>query len=127
VTYSADLAALTAVLEAAGLRVATRSGDITPPVVLIEAVGTTTDEGGTLIDSHAGVWYVYFIPIRGVSNLAADCDALDAIYTAIAPITVGPTTSVWSSVTVNNDTWPARRFDIPLAGIAAPALTLKGT
>jgi hypothetical protein len=127
VSYTADKAALIAVLEAAGLRVATRAGDITPPVVLIETVGTTTDQGGVLENSQAGVWYVYWIPIRGVSNLDADCDALDTIYPAIRPLTVAATTSVWSSVTVANDTWPARRFDIPLAGIAAPALTLKGT
>jgi hypothetical protein len=127
VSYTADLATLVDVLEAAGLRVATRAGDITPPVVFIETCGTTTDEGGTLVDSYAGVWYVYWIPVRGVSNLAADCEALDTVYPAISPITVAATTSVWSSVTVNNDTWPARRFDIPLAGVAAPVLTLKGT
>ena len=68
----------------------------------------------TLAGDRLTMLYVYLIPVRGVDNLA-DCDAerLDAVHQAVAPIAWADVTSTTSSVTVNNDTWPCYRVDVP--------------
>ena len=90
-----------AALEGAGLPVAVRDGDITPPVVYLK-LGTATDEGGPLEGSRLAVFYVHYIPIRGVDNLAGDADALDVIYDALAPIAWAALTATSTTVTVKN-------------------------
>jgi hypothetical protein len=110
-----------AALEGAGLRVAQRDGDITPPVVYIGR-GTLTDAGAPLAGGRILGCYLYLIPIRGVDNMAGDLEALDVIYTALSPIAWGPLQSTWSSVTVKSDTWPCWRIDMTAASVTAAAL-----
>ena len=122
-SFAAAARELVAALEAAGLRVAVRDGDLTPPVVYIPHLGNTTDAGGPLNSSRLVTFYVYYIPIRGPANLYGDADALDAVYDALTPITWADLTGAWSSVTVGSDTWPCYRLDVALAG--ADDLTLR--
>lgn len=117
-TISATVTDLVAALEDAGLRVAVRDGDITPPVVYVR-IGTVSDLGGPLAGALTTVFYVYYIPIRGVDNLAGDAAALDQIYAALSPITWAELTATASSVTVKNETWPAYRLDVALAAVPA--------
>ena len=122
-SFAAAFAEVTAALEAAGLRVATRDGDITPPCVYMGR-GTATDAGGPLSGGRVAVFYLYYIPIRGVDNLAGDYQALDTIYDALAPVAFAELTATWSSMTVKNDSWPAWRIDT--AFLAVPASLRKG-
>ena len=108
-------------LVAAGLRVAVRDGDITPPVCYVE-VGTTDTAGVPLIGGTIAVFYVHYIPVRGVDNLEALTQAIDAINGALTPIAWANITGTRTSVTVKNDSWPCHRFDVPLAGVTADAL-----
>ena len=121
-SLTAALEEITAALEAAGLRTALRAGDITPPVVYVRA-GTGTEDGTPLTGTLLHTLYLYYIPVRGVDNLAGDAAAIDAICAAVAPLTWAPLTYTSSSVTVLNDTWPCYRFDVAVAGLAAPALS----
>ena len=82
-------------------------------------IGTGTDDGVTLTGTLLHTLYLYWIPIRGIDNLAGDAAAIDAIDGAVSPLTWTPLTSTASSVTVKNDTWPCYRFDVALAGLAA--------
>ena len=117
-TLAVALAQTVAALEGAGLRVAVRDGDITPPVVYLK-LGTATDEGGPLEGSRLAVFYVHYIPIRGIDNLAGDADALDAIYDALGPIAWAALTATATTVTVKNDSWPCYRLDLSTAAMAA--------
>lgn len=117
-TVAAALTELTAALEAAGIRVAVRDGDITPPVAYVR-IGTVSDAGGVLTGNTLTMFYLHYIPIRGVDNLAGDADALDALYDALSPIAWGELTATETSVTVRNDTWPCYRLDVSLAGVSA--------
>ena len=114
---------IVAALEAAGLRVAVRDGDITPPCVYVGR-GTATNTGAPLAGGRMLGAYLYLIPIRGVDNLAGDLETLDTIYDALLPIAWGDINAVWSSVTVANVSWPAWRIDLTAASVAA---TVKGS
>jgi hypothetical protein len=105
------IAAMIEALEAAGLRVAERSGDITPPCCYLH-IGSVTDAGGPLAGGVTVTVYVFYIPVRGVDTLIADAQALDALYAALAPLTAAELACTRTSVTVNNDTWPAYRADV---------------
>ena len=118
-SFAAAAAELVTTLEDAGLRVAVRDGDLTPPVVYIPHLGNMTDAGGPLNGSRVATFYVYVIPIRGPANLTADADTLDRVYDALTPITWADLTGAWSSVTVGSDTWPCYRLDVALAGLDA--------
>ena len=108
-------------LEAAGLRVAVRDGDITPPVVYIE-IGTTDTAGVPFVGGTVVVFYVHYIPVRGVDNLEGLTSAIDAINAALIPIAWANITGTRTNVTVKNDSWPCHRFDVSLAGVTADAL-----
>jgi hypothetical protein len=123
VTVADSAAELVAALEAAGLRVAVRDGDITPPVVYIR-IGTGSSIGGSLAVPATTVFYVYYIPVRGVDNLTGDAAALDTVMEALTSITWAEVTFTASSVTVKNETWPCYRLDVALAATAA---TSRGT
>jgi hypothetical protein len=110
---AAALDRLVAALEAAGLRVAVRAQDITPPVCLLH-IGTVTDTGGPLEDATVVVFYVHYIPVRGVDNLAADAAGLDTLYGALTPISWGEMAANRTSVSVGSDVWPCYRIDVGL-------------
>ena len=124
-SVTAALADVTAALEASGLRVAIRDGDITPPVVYVR-IGTVSDQGAPLAGGTLTQFYLYFIPIRGVDNLAGDAETLDTLYSALSPLAWADLTTTASSVTVKTDTWPCYRLDLSVAALAA-ALTPKGS
>jgi hypothetical protein len=117
-SIAAALAEVVAAVEAAGVRVAIRDGDITPPAVYIR-IGSVSDQGVPLAGGTMTGFYLYFIPIRGVDNLAGDADTLDALYAALAPLAWADLTATASSVTVKNDTWPCYRLDLSVADAAA--------
>lgn len=120
-SVAASVAALVDALEGAGIRVAVRSGEITPPVVLIH-IGTISDSGVNLGGSATlTTFYAYYIPVRGVDNLMGDAEALDAIYAALDPIVWAPVSAAAASVTVKTDTWPCYRLDVSLAGAPVAA------
>jgi hypothetical protein len=125
VSVADTAAAVVAALEAAGLRVAVRAGEITPPVVLVEA-GTGSDIADPLPLEGATIttFWLHYIPIRGVDNLFGDAEALDTILAALSPVAWAPITWSKTSVTVRNDTWPGYRLDVALAGTTAPAAPL---
>jgi hypothetical protein len=110
---------LVAALEAAGLRAAVRDGDITPPVVYLQ-IGTVSDAGAVLSGGTVVVFYVYYLPIRGIDNLAGDADALDAIYGALEPLAWAELAATRTSVTIKNETWPCYRLDVALMSAPAP-------
>ena len=110
---------LVATLEAGGLRTAVRDGDITPPVVYIQ-IGTVSDAGAVLSGGTVVMFYVYYIPIRGIDNLAGDADALDALYTALTPLAWAELAGTRTSVTIKNETWPCYRLDVALMAAPAP-------
>ena len=110
------LAAAVAAIEAHGLRVALRSGDITPPVVYIQ-IGTATDMGGPLEGGRIPTFWAYYIPVRGLDNATGDAAALDALYDALSPITAAEMVVTRTSVTVNNETWPAYRADAAILAL----------
>jgi hypothetical protein len=118
VSIAAALDTLTEALEAAGLRVALRPGDITPPVVYIR-IGSGTDTGGPLENARVATFYAYAIPVRGAESTLGDAAMLDTVYQALTPITWEALPFTNSSVTVGTDTWPCYRFDVALAGIPA--------
>ncbi|HZZ55697.1 MAG TPA: hypothetical protein VFE26_15600 [Trebonia sp.] len=120
-SFVAAYADVVAVLEAAGVRVAQRDGDITPPVVYIGR-GTLTDAGAPLAGGRILGAYLYFIPVRGVDNMAGDLETLDVIYDALSPIAWAPLNATWSSVTVKSDTWPCWRIDMSAASVTTAAL-----
>ena len=123
-SISAAVLAVVDALETAGLRVAVRDGDLTPPCVYIK-IGTTTDAGVPLTGGVLTTFYVYYVPVRGVDNLAGDAAALDQIYEALTPLTWTALAATASSVTVKNDTWPCYRLDVATVGLS-PAAALKG-
>jgi hypothetical protein len=118
VSIAAAAAELVDALQGAGIRVAVRAGDLTPPVVFVQ-IGSSTDAGGPLEGATVATFYVYYIPVRGVDNLAGDAEALDTIYTALHPLTWADLVGVRSSVTVANDTWPCYRLDAAVMSAAA--------
>jgi hypothetical protein len=121
VSVAAAAAQLVDALEAAGLRVAVRDGDITPPCVYIQ-IGTTSDANGPFAGATGAVFYVYYIPIRGIDNLTGDAEAIDAIYAALGPITWAELTGTRTSVTVANTSWPAYRFDASIIALTVPTV-----
>lgn len=123
-SVAAAAAELIEALESSGLRVAVRDGDITPPCAYIR-IGTVSDAGVPLDGATLTLFYVYYIPIRGVDNLPGDAAALDALYTALTPLAWTELTTTSSSVTIKNDSWPCYRLDVSCAGVTA-ALPLKG-
>jgi hypothetical protein len=98
-------------LTAAGLRVAERYGDITPPVCYLQ-IGTVSTAGGVLAGATVTTLYVYYIPVRGVDNLAGDAGGLDRLFAAVTPLAVADLVATRTSVTVNADTWPCYRADL---------------
>lgn len=112
------LEVLTAALEAAGLRVAVRDGDITPPVVYVR-IGAVSDMGAPLAGDTVTTFWVHYIPVRGVDNLTGDADALDRIYAALSPLTSAELAATASSVTAKGEPWPCYRIDAPLWADAA--------
>lgn len=117
-SVAAAVVELVAALESTGLRVAVRDGDLTPPVVYVR-IGTVSDAGAPLAGGTMTVFYAYYIPIRGVDNLAGDADALDALFAALSPLAWADVAATASSVTVKNDTWPCYRLDVSTAGLSA--------
>jgi hypothetical protein len=111
------LNAVVAALEAEGLRTSLRSGDITPPVCHLQ-IGQVAENGSVLVGGVVVTFYVHYIPVRGVDNLAGDADALDAVYRALAPMAVTDLVTVKTSVTVYNDTWPCYRSDLAAMALA---------
>jgi hypothetical protein len=116
------LASLVDALERAGMRTAVRDGDITPPVVYVQ-IATTGAAGIPMTGGTLTGFWMHYIPVRGVDNIAGEADALDAIRAALTPLAMTELTSIRSSVTVRNDSWPCHRFDATL--LATPAV-LKG-
>ena len=123
--FAAAFQAIVDVLEAAGLRVAVRDGDITPPCVYVGR-GTGTSAGAPLAGGRVLGAYLYFIPVRGVDNLAGDYETLDLMFDALDPIAWTDLTATWSSVTVKNDSWPCWRVDTSALGVPATLATVKG-
>jgi hypothetical protein len=111
VSIRASVDEVVAALEAAGVRVATRAGDITPPVVYVQ-IGTVGETGMPLAGGLVAGLYLYVIPIRGVDNVAADADLLDTVMGAVGPIGVTETTATRTTVTVTGDLWPCYRVDL---------------
>jgi hypothetical protein len=103
-------------LEAAGLRVAVRAGDITPPAVFVQ-VGNVTDAGGILAGGLVATFYVHLIPIRGIDNLAGDAQLLDTLLAVLRPLAVAQLVCTRTTVTINNDTWPCYRADLPALAV----------
>jgi hypothetical protein len=120
VTIADAVTAVADALEAAGCRVAVRSGDITPPVFYLR-LGAVGEAGGTLAGALVPVLWAYYIPVRGVDNLPADAAALDAAYQALGPLAVAELTTTATSVTVIAETWPCYRLDVFV--LSQPALT----
>jgi hypothetical protein len=108
---SDTVAEVVAALEAAGLRVAERSGDITPPVCYLQ-LGQVTNAGTMLAGGILTTLYVHYIPVRGLDNLAGDAEALDALYAALGPLAALDLVATRTSVTITNDTWPCYRADL---------------
>ena len=94
-SFVAAYADVVTALEAAGLRVAQRDGDITPPIVYVGR-GTLTDAGAPLAGGRILGAYLYYIPVRGVDNMTGDLEALDTIYDALTPIAWAPLNATWS-------------------------------
>lgn len=105
------VADVVAALEGAGLRVAERAGDITPPVCYLQ-LGQVTTAGTVLAGGVLSVLYVHYIPVRGLDNLAGDAAALDALFAALAPLAATDLVATRTSVTITNDTWPCYRADL---------------
>jgi hypothetical protein len=118
------IAAAVEALEAAGLRVAERSGDITPPCCYLH-IGSVTDNGGPLTGGLVVTLYVFYIPVRGTDTLIGDGQALDALYQALAPLASAEFPTTRTTVTVNQDTWPAYRADLAALTVAYPATALE--
>lgn len=111
------LAELVAALQAGGVRVAARPGDITPPVVYLE-IGTATEAGSLpLAGAMQVTFYAYYIPIRGVDDTGADAAALDLVLPVLRPFALATMTTTKTSVTVNNVTWPCYRTDLPALAV----------
>ena len=110
------LAEAVAALESQGLRVAVRSGDLTPPCVYVQ-IGGASDDGAPLAGGLTTTLWVYWLPIRGVENLPGDAAALDSIYAALTPLTMATLTATRTSVTISNDTWPGYRADVSLLAV----------
>jgi hypothetical protein len=106
-------------LAAAGLRVAVRDGDITPPVSYIK-LGQGTDATITLAGGTSTVLWVYVIPVRGVDNLAGDADLLDIVLAALAPLSAAALTWVSTTLNIRSDTWPCYRFDLTVLETTPP-------
>ena len=111
-----SLIALAVALEGEGLRVAIRSGDLTPPCVYVQ-IGGATDDGIVLAGGLVSTFWVYWVPIRGVENLTADAAALDAMFAALSPLASSTLTATRTSLTVSNDTWPAYRADAQILAV----------
>ena len=116
------VAAAVARLSAAGLSVAVRSGDLTPPCVYVQ-IGTVSDAGAVFHGGTSTTLWVYYVPVRGVENLDGDAAALDALFYALSPLATAEVIATRTSLTVSNDTWPAYRADCPTLSspIAVPA------
>jgi hypothetical protein len=115
VSVSAAVSAVVAALGAAGQRVAVRGQDVTPPVCLVR-IGSTTDAGPPMTGGIATTLWVFYVPIRGIDNLAGDAAALDDIYQALGPMTVAELAATASSVTVANETYACYRLDVTVWG-----------
>jgi hypothetical protein len=111
-----SITAATDALEAQGLRVAVRSGDLTPPCCYVQ-LGGVTDDGGPLAGGLVSTLWVFWLPVRGVENLPADAAALDSLYAALTPLTMATLTVTRTSLTVSNDTWPGYRADVSLLAV----------
>lgn len=112
-SVTATVWAVGAALSAAGLRLAVRDGDITPPVIYLR-IGQVTDSGQMLAGGTVTTMYAFVIPIRGIDNLDGDAKLLDRALVALAPLSSATLTATETSVTVRNDTWPCYRFDVPI-------------
>jgi hypothetical protein len=123
-SVAAAVAELVDALTAAGLRVAVRDGDITPPVVYVR-IGTVGQTGIPLSGGQLTLFYLYVIPVRGVDNLAGDADLLDQVYAALEPIAWTEITATATSLTVRNDTWPGYRLDVSVAGLSTASTELE--
>lgn len=106
-------------LTAAGLRVAIRDGDITPPVSYIR-IGQVSNAAITLAGGTSTLLYVYVIPIRGVDTLAGDADLLDQVYAALSPLAAADLVATATSLTIRTDTWPCYRFDLTVLETTPP-------
>lgn len=112
-------------LTAAGMRVAVRDGDITPPVTYI-TIGQVSDAAITLKGGTSTLLYVYVIPIRGIDNLAGDADLLDQVFAALGPIAAAALTATRTSLTIRSDTWPAYRVDLTVLETTPPGGKANG-
>jgi hypothetical protein len=110
------ITAAVSALEAQGLRVAVRSGDLTPPCCYVQ-LGSVSDDAVPLAGGLISTLWVYWVPVRGVENLPADGAALDALYAALTPLTMSTLTVTRTSLTVSNDTWPGYRADVSLLAL----------
>jgi hypothetical protein len=88
--------AVTAVLRDAGLRVATTQGDLVPPCFWLAAEGF--ESTGTLAAPGEAVFYLYWLPVRGlgVGDTARNLDAFIDATDALAPVHQGDLS--WRSV-----------------------------
>lgn len=111
-----SIAAAVTALEAEGLRVAVRSGDLTPPCCYVQ-LGGVSDDGAPFSGGLVSTLWVYWVPVRGVENLTADAAALDSLYAALTPLTMSTLTATRTSLTVSNDTWPGYRADVSLLAL----------
>lgn len=111
--------AAVAALRAQGLVVAVRSGDLTAPCIYVQ-IGGATDAEVTLAGGLVTTLWVYWIPVRGVENLAGDAAALDKVFLALAPLTYAATAATRTSLTVSNDTWPGYRVDVSILTAEIP-------
>jgi hypothetical protein len=100
-------------LEAAGLRVALRSGDLTPPCVYL-LIGAVSDAGVPFAGGTATTLWAYYVPVRTGDDVIRDADALDALLFALSPLALTELVASKTSLTVSNDTWPAYRADVAL-------------
>jgi hypothetical protein len=116
--------AAVAALEAEGLRVAVRSGDITPPVCYLQ-VGLISSAGQPFSGGVTLTLYVYYIPVRGVDNLPSDSDALDRIYAALESLAIADLVTTRTTITVANETWPCYRADLPALAIQSATAPLE--
>jgi hypothetical protein len=119
VSVAVTVALVVDALTAAGLRVAQRDGDITPPVTYIR-IGQGTNGAITLAGGTSTVLWVYVIPVRGVDNLAGDADLLDIVITALEPLAAADLPYVSTTLNIRSETWPCYRFDLTVLETTPP-------
>lgn len=101
-------AAVVGALRGAGLRVATRPADLTPPTVYAQLWAASTD-GVMLAGGRRTTVAVFWVPIRGLDDPETVNPALDSIFDALDPIVGEAFTMPRTSITIGEQSFDAFR------------------